>query len=581
MKKLIIAIFVLGFFGACAHNYISQSPAIDSKIMAGEVLVKLDRQATAAEKQKFFADFAQVETVDQEDQVFVLRDAKIQDPKDFAADLEELKFVELAEPNFRVKLNNLPQDPYWLKLWGLKNYGQDSPAGIEGQRGADIGAFEAWKTTKGNRNVVVAIIDTGADYTHPDLIDNIWINEKEKAGVPGKDDDGNGYVDDLHGWDAVSGTREHLHYGQVGDPDPMDDQGHGTHVSGTIGAVGGNGIGVVGVNWQVSIMPVKFLDENGSGSTIDEYRAYKYILANKVDVVNGSYGGGGKSRLIESLLKQGGQQGILFVFAAGNDSANSDNDPHYPANYELPNIISVAATDSRDALADFSNFGQKTVHVAAPGVDIYSTVPTTTEDDSGKKIPVVVPYDSYSGTSMASPHVAGAAALLIAADNSLRGQPAEVKKRLIETAEPVAALANMVVARGRISLPRAIANQTQINDDLSGTWEELDVDVKTPSYPQERIDNAWTLNYPKAKAIQVHIRVAQVEADFDAALLYDFRYRPVMNLKGEFVDHWSPIIKGDTVHLKFSNAIVNLDDGKPFANFNSEGVHIDKVRILK
>ncbi|MCB0355571.1 MAG: S8 family serine peptidase, partial [Bdellovibrionales bacterium] len=462
-----------------------------------------------------------------------------------------------------------------------KNYGQDSPMGIEGHKGADIGVLKAWQTHKGSKDIVVAVIDTGVDYSHPDLVSNMWVNLKEKNGVPGVDDDGNGYVDDIHGWDSVSDHRDRPYFGQVGDPDPMDDYGHGTHVAGTIGAVGGNGIGVVGVNWSVSIMAVKFLDEFGSGSTIDEYRAFKYILANKVDVVNGSYGGGGRSRLIEGMIQKGREQGILFVFAAGNETENLDVTPGYPASYPYDNVVSVAATDARDQLADFSNYGQTSVHVAAPGVDIYSTIPTKMKDEMGQWKTVDQPYASYSGTSMASPHVAGAAALLIAADTSLRHQPHLTKQRLMDTSELVPTLANAVVARGRISVDRAIANQTQSSLDLAGVWEEVEVNIQTPKFPQELVDNSWQLHYPGAKAIQVHVKFAQVESGFDVAYLYDYRFRPVLNLTGEVYDKWSPVIVGDSAYLKFSNSLVKIGDREAFANFNSEGVQIDKVKILK
>lgn len=547
-------------------------------VIDGQMVVKFDSGVSEVEVAKVLSGFAKFDVVDKEDNVYLVKDAGLSGKEvAVAKNMESQKGVLFAEPNFRVHVgaNTMPRDPKWLSLWAMKNYGQDAPDGVEGVEGADIGALEAWSTTKGDRKIVVAIVDTGIDYTHPDLAANIWVNQKEKDGVPGVDDDGNGYVDDLHGWDSVSDGRDRVYFGKVGDADPMDDGGHGTHVAGTIGAVGGNGIGVAGVNWQVSLMASKFLDDNGSGSSIDEYRALKYVLANDVDVVNGSYGGGAESKLIKSTLQEGEKKGILFVFAAGNDSSNTDVSPSFPAGYGLPNIISVAATDSRDNIADFSNFGQKTVDIAAPGVGILSTIPTTMTPADQE------PYAVYSGTSMASPHVAGAAALVLAADPTLRKKPVELKKRLLATAEYKPNLTSMVASAGRLSIARAVANQTSGNPSYAGPWTEMPYSVETPHFSQEKMDESWKIHVPGAKAIRVHISTAQVESDFDAAGLFDSRFRKVYSIAGELSDAWSPIIDGDTVYLKFSNSLVSIDDGTPFANFNSEGVQIDKISVLQ
>jgi subtilisin family serine protease len=492
-----------------------------------------------------------------------------------AKKLEENPAIEVAEPNYVLKLLDYapPQDPMFLKLWGLKNYGQDAPSGIEGVEGADIGALQAWQNQRGSKQIVVAVLDSGVDYSHPDLAANAWVNEKEKNGISGVDDDGNGYVDDIHGWDAISDNRSSLHFGQVGDPDPMDDNAHGTHCAGTIGAVGGNGIGVVGVNWNVSIMGVKFLSAAGSGSSVDEIRALKYILSNNVDIVSGSYGGGAESKLVKELLREGGEKGILFVFAAGNDSSNNDFQKVYPANYDLPNVMAVAATDARDQIADFSNYGQNTVHIAAPGVNILSTIPVGLAKEMS-------PYAVFSGTSMATPHVSGAAALLIAQDASLRKNPVAIKERLMNTADFKQNLAALV-ASGRLNIDRAIRNDTSSSVNLLGRWQEVSYPLETPRNPQRRVDNAWEIKVEGAKAMRVHIRYSQVESGFDVALLYDGQFRQVMNITGELYDYWSPIILGDTAYIKFSNAMVSVNGGEPFANFNSDGVQIDKVEVLK
>lgn len=567
---------------ACGFNFLNKQEATPAPAAIaakdGEVVVKFRSSATKPEIDAVLSTYETTSVVDADARVYLVKDSKLSRSETSAAEaLESDAAVEFAEPNFIVSVNQVtqpPQDPMWLSLWGMKNYGQDAPNGVEGVEGADIGAIEAWQTTTGSKDVVVAVLDTGVDYTHPDLQENMWVNSKEKAGVPGVDDDGNGYVDDLHGWDAVSDARKSPWYGQVGDPDPMDDNSHGTHVAGTIGARGGNGIGVVGVNWNVSIMAVKFLDANGSGSSVDEYRALKYIVANKPDVVNGSYGGGAPSKLIASILDDARSKGILFVFAAGNDSQNNDLSPQFPASYPHDNIIAVAATDSRDQIASFSNYGRTTVDIAAPGENVMSTIPM-------KEAKAYGPYAAFSGTSMASPHVAGAAALLLAADPSLRGKPAQIAQRLMTTAQFKTQLSALVGSGGRLNVANAIANVTSQNPSLGGTWTGLNMTIATPAYSHEKIDNAWKINVPGAKAIRVHIAFAEVEEGFDEARLFDGEFRQVMNLNGHISSEWSPVILGETAYLKFSNALVSIDGGDPFGNFNSGGVQIDRVEYMK
>ncbi|MBI3057772.1 MAG: S8 family serine peptidase [Deltaproteobacteria bacterium] len=295
--------------------------------------------------------------------------------------------VLYAEPNYIVKLDATLNDPRFGELWGLHNIGQSS-----GTPDADIDAPEAWGNTTGSNNVVVAVIDTGVDYNHEDLSANMWSNTAD-CNNDGIDDDKNGYIDDCHGIDAVNN-----------DSNPMDDHNHGTHVAGTIGAVGNNGIGVVGVNWNVSIMACKFLDASGSGTLSDAIECLDYVKLMKdrgVNVVatNNSWGGGLFSQALLDAIDAHRQRGILFIAAAGNSGADNDRILQYPASYYLPNIISVAASTRQDAFASFSNTGRHTVHLVAPGEDILSTV-------------IGNSYAIASGTSMATPHVTGVAALL-------------------------------------------------------------------------------------------------------------------------------------------------------------------------
>ncbi|HKY33808.1 MAG TPA: S8 family serine peptidase [Candidatus Polarisedimenticolia bacterium] len=290
--------------------------------------------------------------------------------------------VEHVTPNWIVTLDLVPNDPNLPQLYGMINTGQTG-----GTADADIDADQAWSVTTGSRSVVVGVIDTGVNHLHPDLAANIWTNLGE---IPGNnlDDDNNGFIDDVHGYDFVNN-----------DGDPMDDHGHGSHCAGTIGAVGNNGIGVVGVNWEVSIMGLKFLSASGSGSTANAVRAVNYATMMGADLTSNSWGGGAASPDLQAAIAAAGAAEIPFVAAAGNNSSNNDVTPHYPSNYDLANVIAVAATDHNDTVASFSNWGAVSVDLAAPGVNILSTVLGTN-------------YQLFSGTSMATPHVAGAAALL-------------------------------------------------------------------------------------------------------------------------------------------------------------------------
>jgi len=357
--------------------------------------------------------------------------------------------IEYIEPNYIISLDSIgpaaltPNDPYYDRLWGLHNEGS-SVATAD----ADIDAPEAWQVSTGG-NVVVGVIDTGVDYRHPDLDDNMWVNPGEIAGN-GIDDDGNGYVDDVHGYDFAND-----------DGDPMDDHSHGTHVAGTIAAEGNNGTGVVGVNWDAQIMALKFLGSNGYGNTFDAIQALEYATMMGADLTNNSWSGSSFSRSLYDAIEAAGRAGQVYVAAAGNNGANTDYSPRYPSAYDLDNIISVAATDNDDRLASFSNYGATSVDLAAPGVSIYSTTPYG--------------YGSMSGTSMASPHVAGAAALLLSVNPDLT--PAEVKSLLLDTVDPIAGLAGKTVTGGRLNIGNAIDAVEQPGTALTGqVWNDANGD---------------------------------------------------------------------------------------------------------
>ncbi len=332
--------------------------------------------------------------------------------------------VVYVEANNIIYLTATPNDPRLSSLWGFKN----------------MRVSDAWVHATGAPDIVVGVIDTGVDYNHPDIAPNYWNNSGE-TGLDSEgrdkrtnriDDDKNGYVDDWRGWDFAAG-----------DNDPMDTHSHGTHCAGTIGARGDNGVGVVGVNWEVGIVGLKFMS-GASGTTAAAIEAIEYATMMGISVTNNSWGGGGRSETLISAVRKAGEAGHVFVAAAGNDTRNNDSTPTWPANIDLDNVITVAATGSSDQIASFSNWGRRTVHVAAPGVGIISTTPRNS-------------YGPMSGTSMAAPHVAGAVAMIRSQFPELT--PKEVRDLLISTSDLVPALATRSQSGGRVNLERAIAPQ--------------------------------------------------------------------------------------------------------------------------
>ncbi|MGS0692112.1 S8 family serine peptidase [Shewanella sp. 30m-9] len=338
--------------------------------------------------------------------------------------------VKYAEPNYVIKAIGTPDDPDFVSLWGMNNTGQDG-----GVADADIDAVEAWDVTTGDSAIVVGVIDTGVDYNHPDLQANMWTNPNEIAGN-GIDDDGNGVIDDIHGFNAVNNSG-----------DPMDGNGHGTHVAGTIGASGNNGVGVVGVNWDVSIVGCQFLDSSGSGSTANAIACIDYMTDLKLNhgveikATNNSWGGGGFSQALKDSIDAGGDAGILFFAAAGNSAVDNDANPHYPSSYDSDAVMSIASTDRNDDMSSFSQWGLTSVDMGAPGSAILSTTPGNT-------------YSTYSGTSMATPHMTGAAALVWSINPDLT--PLEMKQLLMDSGDANTALAGKTVAGTRLNVANAL-----------------------------------------------------------------------------------------------------------------------------
>ena len=345
--------------------------------------------------------------------------------------LGEREEVLYVEPNYKYKAHSvIPNDPMFNLLWNLHNTGEGG-----GTAGADVNAPQAWEVaTGGDRETIVAVIDTGVDYRHPDLAANMWINKAESNGSPGLDDDRNGYIDDIYGYDFCNS-----------DGDPIDDAGHGTHVAGIIGAVGNNGVGVVGVCWKVKIMAVKFLDQDGNGYDSDAIAAVQYATLMSAKVMNSSWGDG-YSRSLEDAIRAAGNAGILFVASAGNNQGNNnDVNPHYPACYSLDNVIAVLSTDYDDQLSQHSNYGPTSVDLGAPGGDSHCEIYSCFVNGR---------YAYMHGTSMASPHVSGACALIWSVSPSL--SHLEVKDLIMRTVDPLPTLAGSCVSGGRLNLHRAI-----------------------------------------------------------------------------------------------------------------------------
>lgn len=344
--------------------------------------------------------------------------------------------VEYAEPNWIYTHEATSTDPYFTNgsLWGT--YGAStSPANQYGSNAA--AAWAAGQT--GSSTVYVGIIDEGIQTTHPDLDANIWTNPYDPT--DGVDNDGNGYVDDTNGWDFANNDRTVYDGGTRGSLDS-----HGTHVSGTIGAEA-NGTGVVGINWNVKLISAKFLGRNG-GTTANAVKAVDYLTNLKtrhgLNIVasNNSWGGGGYSQALYDAIERANTAGILFIAAAGNSGTNNDATPSYPASYSNANIIAVAAIDSTGALASFSQYGATSVDICAPGVSINSTLPYNT-------------YGAYSGTSMATPHVTGAAALYAAAHPGATA--AQIKNALLSGAAPTASCAGKTLTGGRLDVNAALS----------------------------------------------------------------------------------------------------------------------------
>jgi len=466
---------VLAFLALAA---VTASSATPPRYVEGEILVKFRRDANVAARGAVRAEVAGATQRRFASGAELWRLGAGVAVQDALARVKGMPGIEYAEPNWLLHATRIPNDPFFPQQYGLANTGQEG-----GEAGADIDAAGAWDISTGGA-VVVAVVDTGIDLDHPDLVPNLWTNPDE---IPGNlaDDDGNGLVDDVHGWDFVND-----------DDDPSDDEGHGTHVSGTIAAAGDNGLGVAGVAWRARLMALKLLDASGIGRTSDAIQAIDYAAAKGARVLNASWGGGGFSLAMLESIRDAGAHGVLFVTAAGNDGADSDLVPFFPAGYDAFNIIAVAATDRHDHLAFFSNFGRTKVDLAAPGVDILSTLPGGT-------------YGLSSGTSMATPHVSGIAALILGFAPDM--PTASLRRRILDQAEPVAALADRVATGARGNAYRCLLGAETIPPGPI-------VDLRVTEPLSDGLALAWTApgdDLDRGTVFAYDLRVS--EASFGAA----------------------------------------------------------------
>lgn len=378
---------------------------------------------------------------------------------------ESLRIPSLSTPKLAKEVSKeqsvLLNDPAIKKNWGLVGTGGLS----------DINVDKAWKISQGSRKVVVAVIDTGIDINHPDIKNNLWVNDAEKNGKPGVDDDNNGCIDDVHGCNFITNT------GNL-----TDNHGHGTHIAGIVGAEGGNGIGISGVSPKVSLMILKYYDPKapGTDNLKNTIKAINYAVDKKVDIINYSGGGLDFSQQEFNAVQRAEQAGILFVAAAGNEKSNSDQAHYYPANYNLSNIISVTAINPNADVLQSSNYGVRTVHIAAPGEGIYSTLP-------GSR------YGMMTGTSQATAFVSGVAALIKANNEEMDFK--KIKNQILSTADARPAMITKTQTAGILNSWAALAIHPAVpvsgimaptsNQVLSNTTAVVDNNNRNPALSQQ------------------------------------------------------------------------------------------------
>jgi hypothetical protein len=427
-------------------------------------------------------------------------------------------------------------DPALNRSWGLINIGQTIPNLGTGTEGVDVGAAKTWELTSGNKNVVIAVLDSGIDLKHEDLQKNLWLNKLELE-PNALDDDHNGFINDLNGWNFVDESAR-----------IQDDNNHGTAVSGIIAADAKNGKGSRGLLAEASLMVVKILDENGMGTTERAVRGIEYAVTSGASVINASWGGSVFDQVLFDTIQWANAQGVLVICAAGNEAKDNDTDdkPSYPASFNLPNVISVAAIDNKGQLASFSSYGKETVHLAAPGVGIYTAV------RGG--------YQYLDGTSFAAPFVSAAAALLKGQELSL--SPQEVKSRLIKTVAPMDYyMKEKIASGGRVQIYHALKNIVSPKPQVPLEWIKVVKSIETSHPYLNDSKQVFEINQPGATHVRVHFSRFELEKKYDFISLKDKEGRLVNGYTGAKGDFWSADVLGDTLRIEFVSDFSTQDWG--------------------
>ena len=453
-----LIILLFEFHSALGREVISID---EHDCVAGHILVKFDygavhrfgqnamnarQQAMAkvnAEEKRIFASGFELWRVSSESTINAINS------------LKNNPFIKCVEPDYIYFSEIIPDDPFFSNMWGLHNTGQSG-----GIIDADIDAPEAWEIARGCSTVIVGIVDSGIDYAHPDLRENIWINagEIENNGI---DDDLNGYVDDARGYDFDAGAN-----------DPMDAGVHGTHVAGIIGAKTNNLLGTSGIAWDVRLMPLKFMDEDGRGAASDAIAAIEYAIKMGAQILNLSWGGTAFSEALYETLASADSAGLLIVASAGNAGTDNDDIPHSPSSYDLKNLIAVTAADDSDHLPAFANWGVESVDLAAPGVSILSTAPSEQ-------------YGYMSGSSMAVPHVSGAGVLLWSMFPELTAS--EVKRKLLASVDQKQSLIGTSQTAGRLNAHAALTDTSTDRLDAFPNFLEFGITLKDHTSPTQKV----------------------------------------------------------------------------------------------
>lgn len=502
-----------------AFIVVVQGFIISQSANAHEFVVKLIDAPQSIEKLTRETKSEEITELSKKEHLYLVKRNMVERREYGLAALQKNPTVEVAEDNILYKLNSVPNDPKYSQQWGLKNLERID---------LDIEAEKAWDISTGSDKVTVAIIDTGVNFNHEDLVDNIWMNEAEANGQPEIDDDGNGYVDDVMGYNFYDN-----------DADADDTNGHGTMTAGIVGAKGNNGVGVAGVNWNVKILPLKYSYSDYGGTLANVLRAMEYAIDKNADIILTPFSSTESSELLLQAIERAQQKNILVVASAGNDTDDNDVTPKYPASYEAENVISVAALNSKGAMTTYSNYGRRSVDVGAPGSNIMSTTLTGYSSDDG-------------GTSAAAAYVAGIAALLKANDPSL--MYFDIKDRIVFSARQIASLNGKIASGGMATAYYSLINQVAPVDtsDPAG-WTMLEQVTETAHPYNDNETTTYTVHVPNAKKLAVLFEQFETEAEYDFVTFKDSTGREVGKYTGDHNGDFSPTVQGDTLTMEFTS----------------------------